>query len=281
MLSDLCVSVMVPSFDILLRLSLPSTGSRWVRFPRFRGNTKRSDSLPPYPLAFVFLRPAVTVVHREFAPLRASMRTPAARRTSRGPSLVAASLDGGGRSSQVPGGPPCVRAPAPRPRWAGMTRLTAATPVLPSDVRKTSAPRFRLSRLTHAARTLAVYASPRGLPQRDARLASGCSASLAGRGWLPAGSLNEVSDQVMVFLLVQAWPGAPERSALQVTPPALTCAGAGSSAAGAPPFGEVGTWGFAQYCLRFIMDRSFRNCYHCSPWHAPKSSTRPKRWTAP
>jgi len=126
----------------------------------------------------------------------------------------------GGRSLRrrrqgLPGswGTPLCTCPAPRPRWAGTARLTTAAPVLPSDVRTTSAPRFRLSGLTHAARTLAVYASPRGLPQRDARLASGCSTSLAGRGWLPAGSLYEVSDQVMVILLVQAWPGAPGRPA--------------------------------------------------------------------
>ena len=55
---------MVPSRGILIRRPLPSTGSRRERFPRFIGTTRRSDSLPPYPPAFIVLRHAVTVVHR-------------------------------------------------------------------------------------------------------------------------------------------------------------------------------------------------------------------------
>jgi hypothetical protein len=58
-----------------------------------------------------------------------------------------------------------------------------------------------LSELNHAARALAVYASPAGSPRPDARLASGCSTSLAGRGWIPAGSRCRVSGQVMTSSL--------------------------------------------------------------------------------
>ena len=64
MVSGLCVPVMVPSYRFSIRRLLPSTGSRRARFPRFSGTTKRSDSLPSYPQAFVILRLMVTVVHR-------------------------------------------------------------------------------------------------------------------------------------------------------------------------------------------------------------------------
>ena len=80
------VSGMVPSNGILIRRSLPSAGSRWERFPHFAGHVERSDSLPSFPRAFVFLRPAVTALHRGFAPLGVPMRTPVAGRSFNGPS---------------------------------------------------------------------------------------------------------------------------------------------------------------------------------------------------
>jgi hypothetical protein len=45
-----------------------------------------------------------------------------------------------------------------------------------------------------------------------ARLASGCTFALTGRGWLPAGFLREDFRFVSVhrFLLSQTWPGAPK-----------------------------------------------------------------------
>jgi hypothetical protein len=61
--------------------------------------------------------------------------------------------------------------------------------VLPSALPTASAPtRTVISRLNHTARMLAVYASQDGLPHHHARLASGCLASVAGRGLPPAGS---------------------------------------------------------------------------------------------
>src|SRR5581483_1970881 len=50
------------------------------------------------------------------------------------------------------------------------------------------APALGLSRLNHMASVLAVYASPRRLPAKDARLASGCRSGSAGRASLPQGS---------------------------------------------------------------------------------------------
>lgn len=44
-----------------------------------------------------------------------------------------------------------------------------------------------LSGFDHTARLLAVYASPRGLPRQDARLASGCLAGLPGGAGYPLG----------------------------------------------------------------------------------------------
>ena len=64
MASGPCVPVMVPSYRFSIRRLLPSTGSRRARFPRFSGATRRSDSLPSYPQAFVLLRLMGTVVHR-------------------------------------------------------------------------------------------------------------------------------------------------------------------------------------------------------------------------
>src|SRR3990172_6757113 len=67
------VPAIVPSYGSMLRHLLPSTGSRWGRFPRFCATTRCSHSSPPRPLrprpaALRCLRLAVPRVRRFFAP---------------------------------------------------------------------------------------------------------------------------------------------------------------------------------------------------------------------
>lgn len=101
---------------------------------------------------------------------------------------------GGDRTSQVPGGPQCAHAVLSDPDGTVHALAHGDASVLPSALMTASAPMtLNLSRLPGTARSLAVYASQRGLPHRHARLASGPWPGLAGRGWLPAGSLRKVS----------------------------------------------------------------------------------------
>ncbi len=56
---------------------------------------------------------------------------------------------------------------------------------------------------------LAVYASPRGSPQRDARLASSCWSDTTGRAFHPQGSYERFRVASLHFILLsQAWLGA-------------------------------------------------------------------------
>jgi hypothetical protein len=71
--------------------------------------------------------------------------------------------------------------------------LPNGAPMLPPCCQQRRLQRVVLSGLNRPALALAVYASPRGLPARDARLASGCWLSFAGWAWLPTKSLPQVS----------------------------------------------------------------------------------------
>lgn len=113
---------------------------------------------------------------------------------------------GGGRASQVPGGPLGARAPLLDP---------GGSPV--SDHLRHSGAAFRLTKgvgtrdenmsgLSHAAHALAVYASQRGSPRRHARLASGCWSALPGGARYPQGPSDRF--QISDIPLSQAWPGA-------------------------------------------------------------------------
>jgi hypothetical protein len=74
---------------------------------------------------------------------------------------------------------------SPRP-----LRETDAAPVFST----TKARREKwLSRLNSKAFILTVYASPRRLPEQDARLVSGCGPRSAGWDWLPTGFQRKVS----------------------------------------------------------------------------------------
>jgi hypothetical protein len=96
--------------------------------------------------------------------------------------------NGGDRTSQVPGEPtmnvPCSPTPARPPHSAAAVLRHR---LLPKGGHRLSR-QILISRLNHAARSLAVYASQDGLLRRHARLASGWLASLSGRVWSPAGS---------------------------------------------------------------------------------------------
>ena len=156
---------------------LLGTTSGW--FPRFVGTVKHSDFLPPLPRRFVSFAFAV--------PPRALGFVPAdARRSGCGPGVVYRTpqyrfIDGGDRSSQVPGGPHYERALLFDPGGTSALGHCRAS-MLPSAISTASAPTITIiSGLNHTARSLAVYASQDGLPHHHARLASGWLASLSGR----------------------------------------------------------------------------------------------------
>ena len=156
----------------------PRGPSGW--FPRFAGTMRHSDFLSPFPRCFVSFASRYRRCALGFVPA-------AARRHGCGPGIVyripqTGFIDGGDRTSQVPGGPhlnvPCSATPVGPPRSA----TTALRCCLP-PIRKRRLPRqILISGLNHTARTLAVYASQGGLPHRHARLASGWLASLIRAG---------------------------------------------------------------------------------------------------
>ena len=160
----------------------PRGPSGW--FPRFVGIVKHSDFLPPLPRRFVSFASRYS---------RALGFVPAAaRRSSCGPGIVHRSpqhrfIDGGDRTSQVPGEPTYERALLFDPGGTSALGRYCAL-MLPSAFSTASAPaRTVISGLNHTARPFAVYASQSGLPHHHARLTSGWLASLSGRDCLPAG----------------------------------------------------------------------------------------------
>ena len=179
-------------------------GTTSGRFPRFIGTTKHSVFLPPLPRRFVSFARRYRRASFGFVPADA-------RRSSCGPGVVNRTphhrfIDGGDRTSQVPGGPHYKRALLFDPGGTSALGHYRAS-MSPSAFSTASAPaRTVISGLNHTARSLAVYASQGGLPHHHARLASGWLASLSGRDWLPAGSQRKVSGHSIP--LSQASPGA-------------------------------------------------------------------------
>ena len=96
-------------------------------------------------------------------------------------------LDGNDRNSQVPGEPQMRlrHVPATPVGSRAPDRLRRATQAPATG--RTRAPALGLSRFNHMALPLAVYASPRRLPAKDARLASGCWSGSTGRASNPQG----------------------------------------------------------------------------------------------
>src|SRR6185295_9048033 len=152
----------------------------------------------------------------DYLPMRLSSLHPA-RRAAKWPGTVRC-----GRPTPLGCGPETFGSPrflanplVPMPRpW---------TPVRPTSLalaRRRHGPRSNESRglttmvpisgLDPTALALAVYASPRRLPDQDARLASGCWLRSTGWDLLPTGFVRKVSEDApyICFLLPQAFPGA-------------------------------------------------------------------------
>jgi len=141
------------------------------RFPRFVGTVKHSDFLPLLPRRFVSFASRYRRYALGFVPADA-------RRNRCGPGVVNRNpqyrfIDGGDRTSQVPGGPQYERALLFDPGGTSARGHCCAS-MLPSAISTASAPtKTIISRLNHTARSLVVYASQGGLPHHHARLTSG------------------------------------------------------------------------------------------------------------
>ncbi len=203
-LVELGVSGIVPSNDSSA-LTLPSLhGVSWTGFPRFPGTTERSDASSSISqrsrcrAAIPALRPCslpATGTHRPGYGVWSPVPRPV-------------SWAGDDEASQVPGGPH-----ADMPRFSDPGEPAApGHPVLPCCLPVCE--RRRRSRLMtgFGARSRGLSAPclrfATSVALGHARLGSGWWPALARRDWLPAGSLREVSDYVIVFLLSQASPGA-------------------------------------------------------------------------
>ena len=109
--------------------------------------------------------------------------------TCRLPLLRRSCRRGDDGTSQVPGEPLCTCPALFRPRWDRTRQADFSVSMLPSATTTASAPTTTgLSRLSHTACTLAVYASQHGSPHDHARLASGCWPALPGGIGYPQGS---------------------------------------------------------------------------------------------
>jgi hypothetical protein len=188
----------------------PRGPSGW--FPRFHGTVLRLPAAPPASLRF--LRFAVPPPRLGFAPM-------GARSSAHGPGILPDSqtglFDGDDRTSQVPGEPRCERALLSDPGKTSALGHCRASVLSSTGAKVSTLAKNFVSRLNHTARSLAVYASQRGLLHRHARLTSAWPASVSGREWLPAGFYRKVSEHLI--LLSQASPGALHRK-LASAPPA-------------------------------------------------------------
>jgi hypothetical protein len=108
---------------------------------------------------------------------------------------------GSRRASQVPGEPPLCLRRVLRPRRDRRHQALAVRRRGPRSDKDEGSPRVVLSGLNSTAWALAVYASSRPLPGRDARLASGRWPGSTGWACLPTGFLRKVSEEVIVTSL--------------------------------------------------------------------------------
>ena len=178
---------MFPSNDSMIRHPLPSPGSRRVQFSWFPGTMECSDALSPFSPRFVAFA-------WRYPPVRLSSSLPYSPTPAGGLELSGLAAPrqsfrtGDHRVSQVPGEPRCAYALFLGPgRTAASGHTTTAA--WPPFMATTRAPTIRkISGLDSRAWARAVYASPLGSPQDDARLASGCLASFPGGIGYPQGS---------------------------------------------------------------------------------------------
>ena len=117
--------------------------------------------------------------------------------------------------SQVPGESLCA-CPALRPRRSRQPQIDSGKRCCLPLFGRRRPPQVLLSRLNHAAHTLAIYASQPGSPHVHARLASGWRSPLPGGVLPPAGLLSKVS--VMVLVSDSSRPPSPSFSWRNRTP---------------------------------------------------------------
>ena len=182
------------------------------RFPSFLGTVQRSDSLPPLPPRSL---PCLAVPSpcRSFSPVLGATGRVGGHGVGLGDPGAVGIVDGGGRVSQVPGEPlrtcPGLRSRRTPRRQAEHGDEGAAFHQRESvGVRNGSD--FGTRSRGPCARCLRFTL---GVTPASARLASGCSASSAGRvGWTRIGLHHEVSP---VVLLIQVDPVAPRSRSRQ------------------------------------------------------------------
>ena len=120
-------------------------------------------------------------------------------------------------TSQVPRRSILCLCPAlrPRPNRRSLASLTVSS-MLPPRFPRRRLQRLRISGLNHAASAPAAYASRMVLPPPHAKLASGWLARLYREGVEPSGSLQKVSDRLI--LLFWIYPGARQASCRPLLP---------------------------------------------------------------
>ena len=154
---------------------------------------RRSDILLPLPPRFVSLRLAVPPLAPVFGLLQ-TRRRPAGLElcclAAPPPASVEVEKTGSPKFLGNPRVPtPCSQTPA-RPDASGPYDAPARPP---SKQQRRLLASINISGLNHTALALAVYASPAGSPQADARLAFRCRPDSTERDWLPAGFQRKVS----------------------------------------------------------------------------------------
>ena len=172
----------VPSHDI----SFPPQGLLGFGFPCFLGTTKCSDAPSPVSIRFVFLRSSIPFTHSRFAPDDGECRAdgPGAF-ASRAAFPVRLHLEGKRSGLPRSWGTRCAYALLSDPGGTERVRPLRRARATPVHTTTKAPHEYCLSGLNHTAWALAVYASPRGSPHHDARLASGCWPSSTARA-LPA-----------------------------------------------------------------------------------------------
>jgi hypothetical protein len=187
------VPAIVPSRGRRSRRPLPSPGSRWDGSPA--SQVRRGAPTP----CFSF-RCARRLAQRYRRPVARSLPFSARQDASAGRGWISATPAPSCSTEETGSrrflGSPCARASALDPGRPVVVRPTSTTTARPSTVDTVSAPAITaISGLDHAARALAVYASPKGLPPPAQ------DSLLAARPALPGGWARPASGSVMKFRL--------------------------------------------------------------------------------
>ena len=182
---NLDVFGMFPSVESAGRRLASLPGSSGASSPASTVLSRRYDSLPPVPPHFVAFVWRYLRVH-------SFISLPGGRVHRRGLELFTRYLRPGSRCRRRQDLPSSWGTPIARLPWSVDAGGTAGTRPLRRSgmapgIRTVKAPAKGLSTLNSMASGLAVYASPGGLPRRDARLASSRWSGAAGRAFHPQG----------------------------------------------------------------------------------------------